>query len=78
MTIYKWIHIPDRTFQEVYLMGGVGKNMGSTDYVIGYQCDNGMYIAKHRRHGSVSAYDWHVSGKSFATLEEAKKYCSGF
>ena len=60
-------------YQKVYMFGGTKGKDDPTDYIIGYQCNNGRYIDKR-----TSAFDSQVwyecDGYMFDTLKDAKAY----
>lgn len=61
-------------FKRSYLIGGLNGMDDPTDYVVGYQADNGKFIDIHSLIGET--YRWYsVDGKEFDTLKEAKQYC---
>ena len=64
-------------FTKVYMFGGLKGKDDPTDYVIGYQCENGKYIDKVEQINS-SEYYYVCDGWGFSTLKEAKAYASNF
>lgn len=66
-----------KKFTRVYMSGGVNGKDDPTDYVIGYQCENGKYIDKVELINS-SEYYYQCDGIGFHTLKDAKIYASNF
>ena len=61
-------------FKRDYLIGGLNGKADPTDYVVGYQADNGMYIEIRSITGET--FRWYrVNGKEFEKLKDAKEYC---
>lgn len=66
-----------KKFTRVYMFGGLNGKDDPTDYVIGYQCENGKYIDKVELLNS-SEYTYSCDGYSFNSLKDAKRYASKF
>ena len=63
------------TFKRVYLTGGLNGKFDEDDFIVGYQSDNGKFIEIRFLFGNESFREYHVDGKMFSTLSEAKAYC---
>lgn len=64
-------------YTKVYMFGGTDGKDDPTDYLIGYECENGKYINK--RTSAFDAQTWYeVDNILFDTLKEAKEYASRF
>lgn len=64
-------------FKRVYMFGGTSGKDDPTDYLIGYECENGKYIDK--RTSALDCQVWYeVDGWPFDSLKDAKAYVTKF
>ena len=62
-------------FTKDYMIGGLKGKDDSTDYIVGYKAENGMYI--EIKELIDNTYRWYKvnDGKEFQYLKDAKAYC---